>query len=72
MSTKEILNGKDLRNRLGISTTPFYKFKKAGLPYHQLPGGRPYYLFDEVQIWLRQNGINKKQECGKSIEDDKM
>ncbi|MCU4154274.1 hypothetical protein DVV40_10105, partial [Lactobacillus acidophilus] len=42
------LTGKELCEALGISTTLLYKFRKAGMPYHQLPGGRPFYLIDQV------------------------
>ena len=37
-----ILNAKQLCQTLGISTTTFYKFKKAGMPYHQLPKSRAF------------------------------
>lgn len=46
------LNGKELRETLGIGTTVFYKLKKAGMPAHQFPNSRPYYLLDEVSKWL--------------------
>ena len=47
------LTGKELCEALGISTTLLYKFRKAGMPYHQLPGGRPFYLIDQVVDWLK-------------------
>ncbi|MCR1904157.1 MULTISPECIES: hypothetical protein [Lactobacillus] len=47
------LNGKQLRDALGIGTTVFYKFKNSGMPCHKLPQGRTYYLVDEVLEWLR-------------------
>ncbi|CCI86271.1 Putative uncharacterized protein [Lactobacillus gigeriorum DSM 23908 = CRBIP 24.85] len=46
---------------MGISTTLLYKFRKAGMPYHQLPGGRPYYLVDEVIVWLRNAGYRQEK-----------
>ena len=56
----KILNGKDLREELGISTTLMYKFRKAGMPYHQLPEGRAYYYIDEVEEWLHNVGLHKE------------
>ncbi|RVU71419.1 MULTISPECIES: AlpA family transcriptional regulator [Lactobacillus] len=56
--SQEILNGKELRQALGISTTTFYKFKKAGMPYHQLPASRAYFILDEVENWLGKAGYH--------------
>ena len=53
------LNGKELRNKLGISTTLFYKFRRAGMPYHQFPESRAYYLLDEVELWLSSAGYHQ-------------
>lgn len=53
-----ILNGKELRQALGISTTTFYKFKEAGMPYHQLPGSRAYFILTEVESWLGKAGYH--------------
>mgnify|MGYP002798219585 FL=1 len=53
-----ILNGKELRESLNISTTTFYKFKKAGMPYHQFPASRAYYVLDEVKTWLSKSGYH--------------
>ena len=53
-----ILNGKELRQALGISTTTFYKFKKAGMPYHQLPASRAYFILDEVENWVGKAGYH--------------
>lgn len=58
--TNQIYNGKELRKQLGISTTTFYKFRKAGLPYHQFPRSRAYYLLDEVKDWLNQAGYHQE------------
>lgn len=58
--TNQIYNGKELRKQLGISTTTFYKFRKAGLPYHQFPQSRAYYLLDEVKDWLNQAGYHQE------------
>ncbi|MCI1524831.1 MAG: hypothetical protein LKH58_00695 [Lactobacillus amylovorus] len=57
----EILNGKELCQKLKISFTLLYKFRKYGMPYHQLPGGRPYYLLDEVLVWLRKAGYHQEK-----------
>lgn len=54
----KLLNSTELRQYLDISSTVFYKFKNAGMPYHQLPGGRAYFLIDEVEAWLREAGIH--------------
>lgn len=56
---KELMNGKALRKQLGISTTIFYRLKKNGMPYHQFPGGRAYYVFDEVIDWLLKSGFHQ-------------
>lgn len=61
MNLVKMMNGKDLCKTLGISTTLLYKFRKAGMPYHQLPGGRPYYLVDEVIVWLRNAGYRQEK-----------
>ena len=58
--TSQIYNGQELRKQLGISTTTFYKFRKAGLPYHQFPRSRAYYLLDEVKDWLNQAGYHQE------------
>lgn len=55
------LTGKELCEALGISTTLLYKFRKAGMPYHQLPGGRPFYLIDQVVDWLKDAGFHQEK-----------
>lgn len=60
-----IFNGKELCTELHISTTLLYKFRKSGMPYHQLPGGRPYYLIDEVLAWLRKAGFHQETKWTK-------
>lgn len=60
-----ILNGKELCNQLHISTTLLYKFRKSGMPYHQLPHGRPYYSLDEVEKWLTQAGYHQEKTWAK-------
>ncbi len=60
MMKQVILNGKELRQALGISTTTFYKFKKAGMPYHQLPMSRAYFILDEVENWLSKAGYHQQ------------
>ncbi|WP_277291041.1 hypothetical protein [Streptococcus orisratti] len=59
----KIINGKQLRESLHISTTVFYKWKKAGMPYHQFPGSRAYYVPSEVFEWLEKTG-QQKHEVG--------
>lgn len=55
---QEILNGKQLIEKLGISNSFFYKLKKSGLPYHQLDDkSRKYYFLNEVEEWLIQKGL---------------
>ena len=58
--TNKILNAKQLCAVLGISTTLFYKLKRAGMPYHQLPESRAYYMLDEVETWLSKAGYQQK------------
>lgn len=57
--TQAILNAKQLCQALGISTTTFYKFKKAGMPYHQLPKSRAYFILNEVEDWLSKAGYHQ-------------
>ncbi|EEQ26708.1 hypothetical protein L2302_08965 [Lactobacillus gasseri] len=61
----QLLNGKALRKELGISTTLFYEFRRAGMPYHQLPGGRAYYLLDDVETWLKTSAFHKEEKWTK-------
>lgn len=50
----EILNGKELRQFLGISTTIYYQLIKNGLPSHQLTANsRRYFNKEEVKDWLK-------------------
>ncbi|NRO26083.1 helix-turn-helix transcriptional regulator [Lactobacillus helveticus] len=59
----KILNGKELCNELRISTTFFYKMKKAGMPYHQLSSdSRAYYILDEVEAWLYKAGFHQENK----------
>ncbi|MDF7683539.1 hypothetical protein PT287_08520 [Lactobacillus sp. ESL0679] len=60
-----LLNGREVMESLKISSTLLYKFRKSGMPYHQLPGGRAYYLLDEVEDWLRQAGYHKEKVWSK-------
>lgn len=57
----EILNGKEVCHNFNFSTTLLYKFRNAGLPYHQFPGRRAYYLSEEVENWLKQAGFHQKK-----------
>lgn len=55
---QEILNAKQLIEKLGISSSFFYKLQKSGLPYHQLDDkSRKYYFLNEVEEWLIQKGL---------------
>ncbi len=61
MFGKEILNGKELMQALGISTTLLYQLLDNGLPYHQLSSNsRKYYNLNEVEDWLRSAGYRQK------------
>ena len=61
MFGKEILNGKQLMQALGISTTLLYQLLDNGLPYHQLSSNsRKYYNLNEVEDWLRSAGYRQK------------
>ena len=35
------------------------------MPYHQIEGGRAYYLIDEVETWLRQAGYHQQSVWSK-------
>lgn len=57
----EILNAKQLREKLGVSNSFFYQLLKKGLPYHQLDDkSRKYYFLDEVEDWLTLQGLKPK------------
>ena len=56
-----ILNGKELRQSIGIITTKFYKFKKACKPYHQLPPSRSYFILNEVESLLSKAGYHQEK-----------
>lgn len=52
----EILNAKQLAEKLGISRNYLLKMVNNGLPYHQLgKKSRKYYIFDEVKDWLKKD-----------------
>lgn len=54
----EILNAKQLQEKLGISTNFFYQLLKKGLPYHQLDkNSRKFYFLEEVEEWLIKRGL---------------
>ena len=56
----EILNGKELRQFLGISTTIYYQLIKNRLPSHQLTANsRRYFNRDEVINWLKSQGYRE-------------
>ncbi len=53
----DILNGKQLRGYLHISTTMLYQLIREGLPYHQLTNNsRKYYNRQEIIEWLMKHG----------------
>ncbi|WEV51422.1 hypothetical protein OZX69_01485 [Lactobacillus sp. ESL0731] len=58
----KVLNGRELCRTFGFSTTLLYKFRKSGMPYHQIEGdgSRAYYIADEVENWLRQAGFHQE------------
>lgn len=61
MFGSEILNGKQLRQHLGISTTIYYRMIKSGMPFHQLTAtSRRYFNVNEVESWLRKAGYQEK------------
>lgn len=61
MFGKDILNGKQLCDALGISTTLLYRLIKNGMPYHQLStSSRKYYNLEEVKKWLLNTGYQQK------------
>lgn len=56
----EILNGKELRQFLKISTTIYYQLLKNGLPSHQLTANsRRYFNKEEVIDWLKSQGYRE-------------
>ncbi|MQB61173.1 hypothetical protein [Limosilactobacillus reuteri] len=56
----KILNGKQLRQYLKISTTIYYQLLKNGLPSHQLTANsRRYFNIDEVKNWLESQGYRE-------------
>ncbi|WP_318605531.1 hypothetical protein [Limosilactobacillus reuteri] len=61
MFGNEILNGRQLCNQLGISTTILYSLIDNGLPYHQLTANsRKYYILNEVENWLLESGFHQE------------
>ena len=61
MFGKEILNGKQLREVLGISTTVYYQLLKNGMPSHQLTtSSKKYFNVGEVEEWLQKSGYHKQ------------
>lgn len=62
---KLFLNGKQICQELNISTTLLYKFRRLGMPYHQLPQGRAYYNLEEVATWLLTAGYHQEKTWSK-------
>ena len=48
----EILNGKQLAKKLGISVSYLHTLVQAGLPYRELANSRKYFVLDEVRAWV--------------------
>lgn len=66
MFGKSVLNGKQLCNQLGMSTTLLYRLLDSGMPYHQLTkSSRRYYILEEVQTWLLKAGYRQKSRLVK-------
>lgn len=60
MFGEKILNGKQLRQYLKISTTIYYQLIKNGMPSHQLTANsRRYFNIDEVTSWLKSQGYRE-------------
>lgn len=56
----QILNLKQLSQRLGCSQNHIYKLIAQGMPYHQLSDdSRRYYVLDEVLDWLKSAGYKQ-------------
>ena len=60
MFGEKILNGKQLRQYLQISTTIYYRLLENGLPAHQVTANsRRYFDVSEVTSWLQSQGYKK-------------
>lgn len=56
MFGEEILNAKQLVDKLKISKSYLYELLEMGLPYHKLGDrGRKYYVYKEVIQWIFDN-----------------
>ena len=62
---KLLLNGKQICEELNISAPLLYKLRRSGMPYHQLPHGRAYYILDEVTSWLLKAGYHQEKTWSK-------
>lgn len=62
---KTMMNGKELCKYLKISNTLLVRFRKAGMPYHQLGNGRKYYIAEQVTNWLKQAGYHQESKWTK-------
>lgn len=66
MFGKSVLNGKQLCNRLGMSTTLLYRLLDSGMPYHRLTkNSRRYYNLEEVKDWLLKVGYHQENRLMK-------
>lgn len=52
----EILNGKQLAEKLGISVSYLHTLVQAGLPYRELANSHKYFILDDVKKWLLHGG----------------
>lgn len=52
----EILNGKQLAEKLGISVSYLHTLVQAGLPYRELANSHKYYVLADVKKWIMCDG----------------
>lgn len=53
----EILNAKQLAEKLGISYSYLHTLVQAGLPYRELANSRKYFVLDDVRAWIIGKGV---------------
>lgn len=49
------LNTKEIAVYLHCSTSYIRHLEALGMPYHKFPGGIKYFLFQEVDDWLKES-----------------
>ncbi|MFK5676893.1 hypothetical protein [Ligilactobacillus sp. LYQ60] len=52
----ELLNGKQLAEKLGISVSYLHTLVQAGLPYRELANSHKYFVLDDVKKWIMCGG----------------